>query len=146
METVLTATQMVAPCGINCAICLGFLRDKNKCHGCWGDDSKKPYHCAVCSIKNCEFLAQTNSKFCFDCPKFPCQRIKQLDKRYKLKYYMSNIENLKMIKDSGLEVFVNCEKEKWKCKECGGTICVHLRFCLECEKKIKKLKTNPSPL
>jgi hypothetical protein len=23
--------QLIAPCGMNCGICLGYLRDKNKC-------------------------------------------------------------------------------------------------------------------
>jgi len=131
----LTATQLVAPCGINCGICLGYLRDKNRCEGCWGDNSKKPYHCAVCSIKNCEQLSATGSKFCFDCPVYPCKRLKQLDKRYQTKYHMSNLENIRIIKDSGLNYFVQLENEKWKCNECGGMICVHRGFCVECEKK-----------
>jgi hypothetical protein len=131
----LSAAQLVAPCGINCGICLGYLRDKNKCSGCWGDDSKKPYHCTVCSIKNCEHLSATGSKFCFNCPEYPCKRMKQLNKRYQTKYNMSNLENLQNVKSLGLEAFVQNEQIKWKCNECGGMICVHRGFCLECEKK-----------
>ncbi len=36
---------MIAACGMNCAICSGFLRDsreKNVCPGCNGDDARKP--------------------------------------------------------------------------------------------------------
>ena len=55
---VITAT-MIAPCGMNCGICSGFLRDgreKNVCPGCNGDDARKPVVCATCRIKNCPGL------------------------------------------------------------------------------------------
>ncbi len=29
--------QPIAPCGMNCATCLAYLRDKNTCCGCRGD-------------------------------------------------------------------------------------------------------------
>jgi hypothetical protein len=129
-------SRLIAPCGINCGICLGYLRDKNKCEGCWGSDSKKPKHCVACMIKNCEHLLQTESKFCYDCTKFPCARIKQLDKRYRTKYSMSNVDNLRTIKDSGLNHFIQLERIKWKCKNCGGTICVHRGYCIVCGKTL----------
>jgi hypothetical protein len=134
MKTRNSSVQFLAPCGINCGVCLGFLRDKNTCSGCWGPDNEKRPHCVVCSIKNCKHLALTESKFCYDCTEFPCRRIKQLDKRYKLKYKMSSIENLKDIKNFGIDAFMQKEKEKWKCTNCGGTICVHRGYCLECRK------------
>lgn len=33
---------LIAPCGINCGICLAFLRDKNTCMGCREFDVNKP--------------------------------------------------------------------------------------------------------
>ncbi|MDD5456566.1 MAG: hypothetical protein PHV30_05985 [Candidatus Margulisbacteria bacterium] len=30
---------LIAPCGMNCAICLGYLREKNKCPGCSETDA-----------------------------------------------------------------------------------------------------------
>src|SRR3989339_2116371 len=114
--------RMVAPCGMNCLICLGHLREKNVCHGCWGDSDNKPYHCVLCSIKNCEYLEKTESKFCYDCEKYPCKRLKQLDKRYRTKYNMSMIENLENIKKLGLVQFEKNEHERWLCKNCGGAI------------------------
>ncbi|RPH31047.1 MAG: DUF3795 domain-containing protein [Bacteroidales bacterium] len=126
-------TQLIAPCGINCGVCLAYLRTKNKCEGCWGSDTKKPKHCVACSIKNCEHLLKTTSKFCYDCEKYPCSRIKQLDKRYRTKYKMSIIDNLLLIKESGLSNFIQLDKIKWSCKNCGGTICVHRGYCLDCD-------------
>jgi hypothetical protein len=48
-------TEMVAPCGMNCAICMGhLLREKNKCTGCRGGDTNKPASCIKCVILNCD--------------------------------------------------------------------------------------------
>jgi len=123
---------LIAPCGMNCGICLAYLRDKNVCSSCWSNTGYKSSSCKNCSIKNCELLNKTDSKFCYECLKFPCAHLKQLDKRYRLKYKMSMIENLLYIKESGLESFVQKESARWKCGTCGGTICVHRGFCLKC--------------
>jgi len=124
---------LLAPCGMNCGICLAHLRDKNKCYGCWGNNEHKPNHCINCVIKNCICLAEIESKFCYECKKYPCTRLKQLDKRYRLKYKMSMIENLNNINKFGLKVFEKMEKDRWTCNNCGGTICVHRGCCLNCK-------------
>lgn len=124
--------RVIAPCGINCSVCRAYLRDKNVCPGCWGENALKPTFCVRCIIKNCTFLEKTTSKFCYECPKYPCLRLKQLDKRYRLKYHTSVLENLQMIKDKGLTVFIEKEKERWKCSHCGGTVCIHSGNCIIC--------------
>lgn len=126
------STQLIAPCGMNCGICLANLRDKNTCYGCWNEDENKRNHCSKCSIRNCELLEKTDSKFCYECTKFPCARLKQLDKRYRLQYKMSMIENLQYIMEFGLDNFEQKESVRWKCDTCGGMICVHRGFCLKC--------------
>jgi hypothetical protein len=121
----------IAPCGVICDICLGFQRDKNTCVGC-NNIGNKPYHCTVCSIKSCAEKRGNEKLLCYDCAKFPCRRIKDLDKRYTLKYGESPILNLNKIKEIGLTQFINFEKDKWKCKQCGHLLCVHREICLKC--------------
>ena len=128
---------LIAPCGMNCGIWLAYLRTKNKCPGCRDENEHKSAHCANCIIKNCGFFKITDSLFCYDCDRFPCARLKQLDKRYRLKYHMSMMENLQVIKQSGLETFVQTESIRWKCMKCGGTLCVHRGYCLKCEEEKK---------
>jgi len=130
--------KLIAPCGMNCGICLGFLRDKNKCLGCRGTDKNKPNGCRKCIIKNCEKLKRRGGKFCFVCEDSPCMRLKNLDKRYRTKYGMSMLENLANIKKYGIRKFVKNEESRWKCVHCGGTICVHRWVCLSCGKKRPK--------
>jgi len=77
--------SLIAPCGMNCGICMAYLREKNRCPGCRGDDASKMPSCLRCSIKNCETVKTTGSGFCYECPTGPCRRLKQLDKRYRTK-------------------------------------------------------------
>ena len=127
----LTST-MIAPCGMNCGLCIGHLREKKRCLDCNGDDADKPKHCVVCRIRNCDEMASAEQKFCYVCAKFPCARLRQLDKRYRTKYGMSMIENLESIRQLGIEEFVTREKDRWTCPECGGVICVHRESCITC--------------
>jgi hypothetical protein len=130
---------MIAPCGMNCGICMAYLRDKNVCKGCWAPKDSKSRSCVACIIKHCELLNKLDSKFCYDCEKYPCKRLKQLDKRYRTKYHMSMIDNLNNIKTYGLDEFVQKENDRWLCKNCGGTICVHRGFCTNCKTEYYKI-------
>ncbi len=128
--------DLIAPCGMNCGICIGYLREKRPCGGCFKtNDDNKPNVCRSCKIVNCEFLAETGSGFCYDCKKYPCARLKNLDKRYRTKYGMSMIENLGNIKKFGIEKFVESEQNRWKCSDCGELLCVHRFSCLKCGSK-----------
>ena len=128
-------SSLIAPCGMNCGICIAHLRKKKKCQGCNGIDVDKPAYCLKCRIRNCETIQKSKLKLCYECNKFPCSRIKQLDKRYRTKYTMSMIENMEHIKNLGMDEFIKNEIIRWTCKNCGGTICVHRGYCLNCSEK-----------
>ena len=82
---------------------------------------------------HCEILKNKKLKFCSNkCEKYPCTRLKNLDKRYRNKYHMSMIENLENIKKYGIEKFLEKEKKKWKCPKCGGIVTCHGGMCLSC--------------
>jgi len=132
--TSLIKSELIAPCGMNCAVCMGrLLREENKCPGCRGNNIYKPRNCVRCIIVNCENLRKNNSKYCSEkCNDFPCKRLINLDKRYRTKYNMSMLENLKNIKELGIRTFVRNEKDRWSCVKCGGIICVHRGYCIEC--------------
>jgi len=130
-------TEHIAPCGINCATCLVFLRDRNKCSGCWSKTGNKPKHCYVCRIKNCNYLDETYSKFCYECVNYPCTRLKQMDKRYIANFRYSLIENLNYIRDNGIIDFLKLDKKRWVCCFCGGTISVHTGYCFKCSESKK---------
>ncbi len=128
--------KQIAPCGMNCGTCIAFLRSKNKCPGCRVISEDKALSVKKCTVTTCDHLKSTKFKFCFECEKFPCARIKQLDKRYKTKYHTSFIENLQMIKEKGLEDFLSFESKRRTCGNCGSVLCVHRPNCLKCMKNV----------
>jgi hypothetical protein len=132
--------ELIAPCGMNCGICMAYLREKNKCPGCAAIDPYLKSYRRRCVIRNCETIKSNQSGFCYECASFPCRRLKQLDKRYTTKYRMSMIENLEYIREKGMELFLEKEAEKWRCPECGGVICCHNGICFGCG--IEKLRNR----
>ena len=129
-------SDLIAPCGMNCALCMArLLRKNNHCPGCRGDDTEMAQTCVNCIIRNCDNLKATRSKYCSErCEEYPCRRLRDLDKRYRTKYHMSMIENLENIDKTGIRAFVRDEKVRWACSECGGIICVHRGNCSACGK------------
>ena len=137
--------QLIAPCGMNCALCVNYLAQKN-------DINKRGFkktYCAGClprgknctfMKKNCDSLGKGLIRFCSECSDFPCKRLQALDKRYHAKYHMSMIENLEFIKEYGVEKFLEKEDLKWRCPECGEAICCHNGLCLNCS--LEKLIQN----
>lgn len=140
-----TKADLVAPCGMNCAICSAYLagtRDiKQKgirmsyCRGCRPRNKK----CAFLK-KQCSLLSIGTVNFCFECQGFPCDRLTAIDKRYRERYRMSMLDNLVFIRENGIDAFLKKEEEKWRCPDCGGTICCHNGICFDCG--IDRLKTK----
>jgi hypothetical protein len=130
--------ELIAPCGMNCGICMAFLREKSKCPGCRVDDRNKPVTRTNCKIKNCDNFRKGTAKYCFECKKAPCDRLEHLDRRYRRNYGMSMIDNLEDIKKSGIRRFIAKERERWACSECPGTVCVHNRKCYDCGAVLKE--------
>lgn len=134
MKTAVTFDRIIiAPCGMNCGTCIAYLRKKNRCPGCRIYSTDKAISIQRCIIPKCIHLDKTTSKFCYDCEKYPCKRLKQLDKRYKTKYKTSFIENLTMIKEDGIDNFLIFESKRRTCPKCGSGLSVHRNNCLICD-------------
>ena len=97
------------------------------CAGCRPRDKK----CAFLR-KRCDLILYGKIKYCYECDDFPCRNLQHLDDRYRTNFRMSMIENLEYIRDNGIEKFLEKEKEKWECPECGETICCHNGICFSC--------------
>mgnify|MGYP001571610551 FL=1 len=88
--------------------------------------------------KQCDLLGKGLVRFCYECRDFSCRRLKTLDKRYRTFYHMSMIDNLEYIKEHGIKQFLEKEREKWQCPECGQAFCCHNGICFGCG--LSKLK------
>ncbi len=130
---------MFAPCGMNCAVCykhVGIRKYAKNCEGCLKSDIGKPEHCRKCKIKICaEAKKHTH---CFECIDFPCKLINSLEKSYIKRYNISLIENSKLAKSKGIAKFMEQDRKKWTCPECGGAFSLHDGICSECGPDYKK--------
>jgi rubrerythrin len=62
----------------------------------------------------------------------PCKNLTHLDNRYRERYGMSMVENLKMLKAKGMDEFLKKQEEKYRCPNCGDVVCVHDGKCCNC--------------
>ena len=138
-------TELIAPCGMNCGLCSGYLALKNdlrskgigmpNCAGC----RPRNKNCAFLK-KRCDLLQRGKVKYCYECDDFPCQNLQHIDERYRKHHRMSMVENLIYIKSEGIEQFLIREEERWRCPECGETICCHNGICFNCG--LEKLRSR----
>lgn len=94
MKEQINVITTLAPCGMNCELCHSF--QKKTCPGCRGRSTN-------CIITRCD----KRQLYCFECSKYPCRRLRQLDERYRTHYNMSMIKNLEFIKEYGENAFYN---------------------------------------
>jgi hypothetical protein len=133
--------ELVAPCGMNCTICRAYIaytrgipRVRGKISYCAGCIPRSKN----CYIKRgCKKLTNHQIRSCNECDTMPCKNLTHLDNRYKERYDMSMIENLKKIREKGIIEFLKSQTEKYTCQNCGDVISVHDAKCLGCGYKIK---------
>src|SRR5512135_2790233 len=104
--------ELVAPCGMNCGVCKAYLA---YVHGVLRQ-RKKVSHCAGCRprAKNCYIkrgcetkkLTHGEIQSCSQCDVMPCEKLAHLDRRYRTRYGMSMVENLKTLKEKGMAEFL----------------------------------------
>jgi hypothetical protein len=133
-----TAADLIAPCGMNCGLCGAYLGMKNDikskgvksvyCHGCL----PRGKGCTINKSGGCMKLMNFDVRFCYECEKFPCDANQKTDEIYRRMYRTSPIENLKYIKENGMEQFLQQQQQKWKCQNCGGVISCHNGICYTC--------------
>ena len=137
--------NLAAHCGVYCGACRSYLllkkdlfEEKGYRHGCKGcrDQNK---NCAFIK-KGCTSLRNKELEFCYECEKFPCQRLKKLDKQYREKYFVSLIENLKRNEKIGVEEWLQEQEKLYTCPNCEGEICVHDVECFDCGNKFNPNK------
>jgi hypothetical protein len=136
MSTTKFAPALIAPCGMNCAICKAYLANKHEvprqrgkvtwCIGC----RPRGKNCFI--KRKCKTLTNNPTQFCYECNAVPCENVDRVDRRYRARYDMSMVENLKTIKAKGMIEFLKSQAEKYSCPNCGDVICVHDGKCYSC--------------
>ena len=133
--------EMVAPCGLDCNICSQALMDENPCQGCNGPDNHKPEFCAkYCEIILCEKRRENGYRYCDECPDYPCEAVMEKENRYTTEYphRESPLENFRIIRQEGMDTFLEQERKAWTCPCCSRPFSVHDSHCPHCGEKINR--------
>jgi hypothetical protein len=138
---------MLAPCGMNCAVCSKYLALANglkmsQCSGCRPGNKHCSYLFEKCGGVNANRPGTTDAPFCFECELYPCKEIKRMDTRYRKNYRMSTIENLETIRESGLESLIRIQIEKYSCDRCDQLISTHNNKCFQCDTITKLIEKD----
>jgi hypothetical protein len=128
--------ELIAPCGMNCGVCKGYLAYKHRVPRVRG----KVTYCAGCRPREkncyikrgCKKLTHHQAQFCYECEAMPCEKLAHLDRRYRERYGMSMVENLRTLKAKGMDEFLKSQAEKHLCPTCGDAVCVHDGKCYSC--------------
>lgn len=131
--------DMIAPCGLDCSICSMAQRETDPCPGCNGPDENKPDFCANrCGIILCRKRKDNGYTYCDECPDYHCEDVMEKENRYTSQYPLreSPLENLRMIRELGMEAFLEHQRKEWTCENCGSPINVHTGICSGCKMRI----------
>jgi hypothetical protein len=141
--------ELIAPCGMNCAICSNFLAyennlNKSQCSGCRPSNKKCTYLFEKCTGLNHSLEGNANAKFCFECGQYPCREINRMDRRYRDNYAMSVKDNLERIRADGVVTFAKVQYKKYQCSKCRGLSSIHNRKCFRCDTITKLVEKQSS--
>ena len=137
------SAELVAPCGMNCAVCRAYLAYNHgvprkrgsvtHCSGCLPRGKN-------CFIKRaCKKLSKKEVRFCYECEDMPCEGVDRVDRRYRARYSVSFVGNLREIEERGIDAFLQSQEAKFKCSACGDVVSVHDGKCYACAaKKLEK--------
>ncbi len=134
--------ELIAPCGMDCAVCSKYLAfingmKKSQCPGCRPGNKHCTYLFEKCSGVNAGRTGNADAPYCFECEEYPCKELKRMDTRYRKNYSMSTIENLEIIQEAGLDGLIEVQIEKFSCDRCGSLISIHNLKCFQCDEITK---------
>lgn len=98
----------VPPCCVFCGGCPTYLKEKKPCPG--AEISQR------CESRNCRYFlcsAEKGVTFCHQCDQYPCQRFKVFARNW-LKYGQDFLDNQNLLKDMGVEEFLQHWNQKAK--------------------------------
>jgi hypothetical protein len=114
--------------------------EQMQCFGCKSDNIF--INCAQCVMRPCAI--SKGVEFCIECEEYPCgyyeagkQMVNQLPY---LKHMKAIIKNQRYIKDQGVEPWLEDQKTKWECPQCGVLFAWYEEECKHCGRDLRGIK------
>ncbi len=100
------------------------------CDGCLSGGALAG-HCQNCPIRKCAENRQDDSR-CSGCDECPCARVTKLIDMGRYLHRKEYLPNLAKIREMGVEEWVRCEEERWRCPRCGLPLSWYDAECAGC--------------
>ena len=130
----------LAPCGIYCGACPAYFR---KCFGCSSEiREQERIGKWACAIRKCCYEKQRLA-YCIECGQFPCKSLSKkltaphIDEK-RFAYRREIIANLSLMKKLGQSDYLERQRTRWRCKECGQRIVFYYYKCGGCGKEFEE--------
>ena len=151
--------DLAAICGLYCGTCPHYLAPRINDHeqleqisqdkripvegiGCDGCLSERVSpHCMECRHGFRRCAAEKNVTWCFECPEFPCQRLRDFRNTHivdGISHHEHVIEELQYIKEHGIERWVDKQASAGQCPQCGKELYWFTRQCPSCHTQIRE--------
>lgn len=123
--------KTAAICGLFCGTCPAY---PNSCGGCLSDYvAPGCYHCAN-GFRDC--AARHNVTRCYECEKFPCDRLEDFSRRHIVNgicHHAHVIDDLRRMQEVGVEAWAQAQNEAHTCAQCGKLIPWFEQDCPQCK-------------
>lgn len=127
-----TDAAMIAPCGLNCALCYRHL-GKKPCPGCRKLEPEPESYQRKCVMRDC--VSARGLFSCADCVQRPCKRVKAFEKRYREGYGVDLAADAARQREAGVETLFQEQIESHTCGVCGHLINLHDGICSGCKRQ-----------
>jgi len=127
----------LAPCGVWCGACPSYQKT---CRGCASNDHDQGRRSKWgCKIRVCCYEKE-KLNYCMECPQFPCMihnkkltQTHQEDPRFRYRHEIP--QNFRMLEKLGAEKYIEYQRKKFSCPDCGGLVYWYHYTCSECGKE-----------
>lgn len=134
-----------AYCGLYCGACCSMVVNEKQKGGDTAlqvltDEKEQPCEgCDAIYQEKCEFVQccrQHEVESCAFCNEFPCEMIIKFSKE-EWEHHQVVLDNLKRIKEIGIDAWLAEQKEYWKCPSCQSRTIWYQKQCTHCGSEIK---------
>jgi len=155
-----TADRYDSYCGLYCGACDTLMANEQgcaatlarewkrtvaelQCHGC--KSSVNAVFCRNCEMRRCARAKRI--EFCHQCPDFPCAGLVAF-RNDKHPYHSFVLKNLDDIRTTGPARWLEQQRQRWSCPNCGARCSWYDRKCVMCGAQLHNCedeeKTLPS--
>ncbi len=115
--------------------CLGGVpKEDLACDGCKSDTVYAG--CKACGIRRC--ARKKGVEHCIDCTDYPCKSYWTWQKSAKFLPHLNGAaDSLKKIKFGGIDYWLDVQKNRWSCPDCGMSFSWYVTACYNCGRSLE---------